>query len=743
MDISPPFHENSQGSQGSQTAQDPRPLSCVSCRQRKIKCNKVYPCSPCQKAGRKCVSTNRRVRAPQRTQRALESRDAELLRRIRRLESLVCKQDAANNEINNSAGASQSGLLNASPGPMSSLMDPFEEQAAARLDEQYTSFVTKKQSSGSGRLTGDFSKTLGNEFDDLRQLLEQPVGSEGDESDGSTPDPPEKKETSPQFILQGPTGIVDLEALYPSDSQRSTLFDVYFANVDPLCKIMHRPTALTLLSNPQDLFIASTRRLKFSSFEAVTFSMYYAAVTSMTSQACRTQLNEDKITLLARYKRGTEMALSEADYLNSTELVTLQALTIYIMTISSNNEMGSCWALIALAVRIARGLGLHRDGDGGAFSAFHAEVRRRLWWQILLLDMRASEDLCSEPVVSGSSFNTRMPCNLNDDDFGHASQHPLPDKKGVTDMSFSLICLEVSNMGRKINFIPPTTDHQSLTIQQKEELVKECTEQIESYYLAGCDHSDQSTWLIRMVGRLLILKLWLTVQYPLQSTSSESQSRPRGQSLKTVVSFLTIAEMIEGNDSAAGYAWFFNTYVPWHALAVALAHLCTETQGPLVDQAWFIIDKGYKKWRDRVADVKESALWRLIKSLLKRARAARQQAQTTFDTGAMAAFQSKSFLAQNPDSQTYSAAYDFPGLKQEGSSSGSNDAFMASEDFNLLDQATDPSLDLDLFEALDTTTLMSPGPPVDWNNWNELMSEFGNYSADVPVGLNGEWPMQI
>ena len=284
-------------------------------------------------------------------------------------------------------------------------------------------------------------------------------------------------------------------------------------------------------------------------------------------------------------------------------------------------------------MRIAHGLNLHRDGDGRAFSAFEAEMRRRLWWQIFVLDTRASDHRCSEPIILEGSFNTSMLCNLNDEDFEYASQHPLPQRKGITEMTFCLMSMELSNAGRKINFIPATSERQTLTLQQKEELVKSCTDRIETCYLAGCDPSEQSTWLVRMLGHLLILKLWLIIHHPLQSQESESQKYSRGQSLRTVVTVLTVADLIEENDSAAGFVWFFKTYVPWHALAVALAELCTETQGPLADRAWSIIDKGYKKWNERIAETKEDVLWHPVKILLKRAPAARLRDQRPVETG--------------------------------------------------------------------------------------------------------------
>ena len=89
-------HANSQNSHSppSQTQQahahpNPRlnPRSCVTCRKRKVRCDKIDPCTNCQKAGIECVFPQP-GRAPRRTKKP---QDAELLARLRRLEGVVQK----------------------------------------------------------------------------------------------------------------------------------------------------------------------------------------------------------------------------------------------------------------------------------------------------------------------------------------------------------------------------------------------------------------------------------------------------------------------------------------------------------------------------------------------------------------------------------------------------------------------------------------------------------------------------
>ena len=61
------------------------PRSCVTCRRRKVRCNKESPCANCVRAGIECVFPGP-GRAPRKSRKPP---DAELLARLRRLEGVV------------------------------------------------------------------------------------------------------------------------------------------------------------------------------------------------------------------------------------------------------------------------------------------------------------------------------------------------------------------------------------------------------------------------------------------------------------------------------------------------------------------------------------------------------------------------------------------------------------------------------------------------------------------------------
>jgi len=72
----------------SPTKQALNPISCTHCRQRKIKCDKVQPCAPCQRSGLDCVFPER-ARHPKKNKTASKATNDELLARLSRMEQLI------------------------------------------------------------------------------------------------------------------------------------------------------------------------------------------------------------------------------------------------------------------------------------------------------------------------------------------------------------------------------------------------------------------------------------------------------------------------------------------------------------------------------------------------------------------------------------------------------------------------------------------------------------------------------
>lgn len=631
------------------------PRSCVTCRRRKVRCDKLHPCNNCNRAHIECIFPAP-GRAPRKPRKVGEGRDKELLERLRRLEGVVkgmgvdvpAKEGESANKENGdqerartgSTGqvyeASQNGGNSVAPTVTKDQADQdfqnktqwVEEQQKGRFENKFGRLVVNE---GKSRyINNSFWASLSNEVEDLKGILNQ----SSDEEDNLTSSPGSNVQHPPSthhgFIFGFSSQNVDLLSLHPLPGQISEYWDIYKDRVDPLVKILHLPTL-----EPTILNAASHLSNLSRGFECLLFAIFYGATTSLSARDCLLKLGEEKPILLARYRFGIEQALARANFLTTEEMVVLQSLVIFLICLRRNNDARVIWTLTGLVVRIAQTIGIHRDGSHFGLAPFEIEMRRRLWWQTCILDTRASEDHGCDPTIVEQSFDTKMPLNVNDVDLAPDMKDFPPERKGCTDMSFCLLRFEVSNTFRRINYIPPGPPKacaeyfSSVTLQDKERWIAECHKRLEERYLKHCDMSVPLFWVTATVARLMMSKMWLMVYHPFQRQNGGSalSEEVKEKLFITSLENMEYSLLLETEARTMKWGWLFKTYVQWHALAFTLSELSHRTTGPMVDRAWAAVEKTRDgRWGDSV--IEESGvghLWRPLKKLYRKAKEARQR----------------------------------------------------------------------------------------------------------------------
>ncbi|KAI1123280.1 fungal-specific transcription factor domain-containing protein [Nemania abortiva] len=682
---------------GDGTSEPPQkkpPLSCTSCRARKLKCDKQDPCRHCVRSKTECVFPARK-----RIQRPRKSKNNELLQRLNRLESIVGRVGLANLEdvvearaetTGGGARAAESQAQLPSQPQFQTEIHPAEgadsgpqggggEHAPCGLKG-----VRPPQDSTASRyMSGEFWSSLCDEVGGLRQALEQSTDSD-DEDDGGEGTTPESvggsgtgMPTSPGMLLGTPHTSRSQTIEHPLPEHIRYLASAYFRNVDMHLKILHRPTVLgaliDLADHPDTASDLSPERT------ALFFAIYYAAVTSLNANDCGRNLGRARGDLVTLFQAGVEASLARADYLNNTSLETLQTLTLYTCCLRSHNGSRASWALLGLPIRLAQALNMHQDGSGSnsRFSPFEAEQRRRLWWQLIVLDIRAAEDRGTGTIIARGSYDTRLPHNIDDVEFGPDTTAPLRDRPGPSDATFSLFTAQSSGI-----FLWSEYAQQGAAPAGSEEETIRRARHLESQFVTGADPEHVGSYLASVTVRMIILKMWLVMRYPLhprdrkpRATAREKapsalpstgagagdvimpdaagpsaagafvappSSVPGSQSaapatlavnphstLRTAILIMELSDFLETGPYSDRIRWWCETYVQWHPLAVALAELCTQTQGDTVERAWQVIETVYPRWRDKIADAKRGSLWRPIRKLYKKAKAAREAALST------------------------------------------------------------------------------------------------------------------
>lgn len=171
----------------------------------------------------------------------------------------------------------------------------------------------------------------------LRQLLDEPSEDE-EEPESHQSLSPSTSSPFPEthFVFGSRAQITDLRSLHPCTTQIALLVEIYFNNVDPLFKVLHKPTCSAAVLGAADNL---ANGLIDSGLEALMFAMYLTATTSLNEEQCLRILGQQRDKLLAQFKYGTEAALANADFLSSLELVTLQAFAIYLVSNISRLNM--------------------------------------------------------------------------------------------------------------------------------------------------------------------------------------------------------------------------------------------------------------------------------------------------------------------------------------------------------------------------------------------------------------------
>jgi hypothetical protein len=120
--------------------------------------------------------------------------------------------------------------------------------------------------------------------------------------------------------------------LHPQPVQIFQLWQLYLDNINPLLKVTHTPSLQGLIIE------AANNVLKIKpDLEALMFSIYCIAISSLTDDDCQTMFTSSKADLLAKYQLGCQQALLNSRFLRSTSRDCLTALYLYLVSLSASH----------------------------------------------------------------------------------------------------------------------------------------------------------------------------------------------------------------------------------------------------------------------------------------------------------------------------------------------------------------------------------------------------------------------
>jgi len=260
-------------------------------------------------------------------------------------------------------------------------------------------------------------------------------------------------------------------------------------------------------------------------------------------------------------------------------------------------------ALLALAIQLAMKLNIHKDYscDQQQSPVFitvadktNSELRRRLWWHIMTLDVLTSESAGTDPRIIEGTWNARPPSNMDDGELDAHSELPLPPPHGETfdpdtyamhnamndyaaahdhgrktDMSYVLTRTEIFHSLRRYTFSEQfcrINGYEYLsTPASRIQFLDDLVRKLNMKYLQHCQRNDMFSFFVRNAAKLILSKHLM-------------QAKQTGSTRESLHNCVQVLEAAVGLRRSHGrWIWSLRSYVELEVLEVLL-HCLTAIQ---------------------------------------------------------------------------------------------------------------------------------------------------------------------
>ncbi|ORY11106.1 hypothetical protein BCR34DRAFT_565692 [Clohesyomyces aquaticus] len=503
-------------------------LSCHACRRRKVRCDRLHPCSNCTSRGQgsSCIFTNAHGNTLQggngRTVNpkpddgpgatvisdiaTIPGNAANMKSRIDQLESLVLNLMHQNVPTSHPSPLQELDLV--SPSQRDHPPTNSEIQYPVSPSPSDYGRISIRQSRPSYVNSSHWAAIL-DSISELRNHLAQDEDNSHQIHDSVRP---QTRFPKPQLLYSGITYETPVSIIksLPSRAVVDRLISRYFNLLDIAPGVVH---STQFLREYEEFWKAPDNApvmwvgLLFSMM-CLSTQLQQMSLSPGDSARAQSLPAEDAVNL---YRTKTIQCLLLGHYTKGGRY-TLETLILYFLTECFNlkdMEIG-IWVLVGTIVQIAMHMGYHRDAKHFPnISPFAGEMRRRVWAMIVQLDIGVSTQLGLPRMVKERQTDTAEPRNLHDSDFDE-SVVDLPRSRPETEVTptlYVLAKLRLLSVGAKVADVAtePRT-HSYADILELDRKVQEAQ--------AGIPSSLKWTGLgasLNVSSQTIIQRIWLEV----------------------------------------------------------------------------------------------------------------------------------------------------------------------------------------------------------------------------------------
>lgn len=260
-----------------------------------------------------------------------------------------------------------------------------------------------------------------------------------------------------------------------------------------------------------------------------------------------------------------------------------------------------------MVIRNAQRIGLHEEATNTKFTVLEAEMRRRLWWSLVVVDHRICELVEYKTSTLTPLWDCRLPLNVNDCELRPQMKSLPVGHERPTEALFPFVWSELADALRHssfhLKFINPALNTlRRPTTATSEEAQIDVYKVVIEKHLSFCEPDDSLSFMTIWMVRGHFARHRLLAYYAKHSEESVQQtdSQQRRASLSHALAMLECDTKLRTSPLTKRYLWYINFHVPAIAYFHIINHMKKDlNEGAMAEEAWKVMRDN---WNARAAN---------------------------------------------------------------------------------------------------------------------------------------------
>ncbi|KAH8667074.1 fungal-specific transcription factor domain-containing protein [Xylariales sp. PMI_506] len=571
------------------------PFSCVPCAKRKVRCDRVKPCSHCRRRRGDICEYPVAIGAL-RVDPGRFGMTSDQSGRIERLEEYIRSLGVDPNEVARGERiASANSKERIIPNEVSQLNSSVSAQITTRQPVESHSTAT-----GRDLLSSEHARLV--EHEDQTTYIEAPVWYSWSEAqriatDSLEPLPGRDRLGYCSSLIDSMRyeDTASLLSSHPSPQNVSELWSRYLSHVHPMTKLFFdwdkEPLLKKAANAPQTLSVGE---------QAFVFAIYFITILSLSDEECEEVMGQSSQSqLLDNFQSSAETALLAAGFVATSDLLVLQAFLLYVLAMRNRARPATCFSLMGVAIRVAQRMGLHRDGSQLGLPPAEAEEKRRVWWQMQHMDIMISQILGCLSMTVYADWDAEPPANLEDEDVYPGMVTLPPDRVGLSGISHCLWRYDIlyqqrlsKHPGSSQKSFSWVTSSQ-ISNDKKDTFVEKYSQRLSEKFVQHCDLLNPLHISIQIGIRSFILAMKRVTHQPgvVNTKISQIPRDDREDLLNDSIKSMEYYVLGATTPLIAQFRWHNENYFQWTSFVYIIIEAHHRANMPEASSLWTLINK--------------------------------------------------------------------------------------------------------------------------------------------------------